>query len=141
MQNTNLACHQIKEKVATSRINRRALLFHSGSAVMASTATALAAEPRRDRVASDKLRALIEEHTAAYAAFGEAVYEIGGSSRDYAKAGREEERALLAICAYPAISEGDRLAKAGYLLEIEARGEFDLPEHMQALLRSTMFKT
>ena len=64
-----------------------------------------------------------------------------GSSRDYERASREEERALLAICAYPAVSEGDCLVKACYLLEIEARGELDLPEHMQALLRSTMSKT
>lgn len=52
----------------------------------------------------------------AYAAFGEAAHEMGGSSRDYDRAGREEERALLAVCAYPAVGEGDRLAKARYLL-------------------------
>ncbi len=76
----------------------------------------------------------------SYAAIGKAVREMGGGSRDYDQASREEERALLAICAYPAVREVDRLAKAGYLLEIEARGELDLPEHMQALLRSTMSK-
>lgn len=77
---------------------------------------------------------------AAYAAFGEAVQEVGGARRGYERASREEEMALLAICAYPAVAEGDRLAKARYLLEVEARGELDLPEHMQALLRSTMWK-
>ena len=62
----------------------------------------------------------------AYAAFGKAIHE--------------EERALLAICAYPAVTEDDRLAKARYLFEIEARGELDLPEHLQALLHSAMWK-
>ncbi|WP_245468216.1 hypothetical protein [Mesorhizobium sp. M1D.F.Ca.ET.043.01.1.1] len=76
----------------------------------------------------------------AYAEFGKAVHERGGSIRDYDRASRAEEKALLAICAYSAVREGDRWAKARYLLEIEARGELDLAEHMQALLRSTMWK-
>ncbi|WP_292447411.1 hypothetical protein [Mesorhizobium sp.] len=63
-----------------------------------------------------------------------------GGRRDHDSASRAEERALLAICAYPAVREADRLTKARYLLEIEARGELDLAEHMQALLRSTMWK-
>lgn len=83
------------------------------------------------------MRELIEAHRAAYAAFGKALHEIGGDSDG---ASREEERALLAICGYVAVEEGDRLAKAQYLLEIEARGELDLAEHMQAVLRSTMWK-
>jgi hypothetical protein len=65
---------------------------------------------------------------------------MGGSSRDQARASRTEEKALLAVCAYPANSEYDRLAKANYLLEIETRGELDLPAHMQALLRSMAAK-
>ncbi|TIS63391.1 MAG: hypothetical protein E5W93_03720 [Mesorhizobium sp.] len=124
-------------------MNRRVLLFHSGSAVVASTvaATALAMEPpRQEREPPNELRARIEEHRTAYAAFVKAVHQRGGGSRRQDRAGREEEKALLAICAYPAVREGDRLAKARYLLEIEARGELDLPEHMQALLRSTMWK-
>lgn len=128
---------------ATSRINRRALLLHSGSAVVASTvaATALGTEPPgRDRGPVDSLRALIEAHKIAYAAFGKALHEIGGGRGDSARASREEERALLAICGYVAVEEGDRLAKARYLLEIEARGELDLAQHMQAVLRSTMWK-
>lgn len=116
------------------------MLFHTGSAVFVwpAPATALAAEPRRDRVASDKLRALIEAHATAYAAFGNAIHEKGGGSCDKDTASRLEERALLAVCAYPAVSDGDRMAKAGYLLEIEARGELDLSEQIQVLLRSTM---
>ena len=86
------------------------------------------------------MRTLTEAHKTAYAALGKAVHKMGGSRRDYDRAGRAEELALLAICAYPAVSEGDRLAKARYLLEIEERGELDLPEHIQALLRSTMWK-
>ncbi|TPN02168.1 hypothetical protein FJ977_01790 [Mesorhizobium sp. B2-1-3A] len=125
---------------ATSGINRRALLFHSGSAAVASTvaATARGTEaPGRDQEPSDRLRELIEAHRTAYAAFGKALHGIGGDSD---RASREEERALLAICGYAAVEEGDRLAKARYLLDIEARGELDLPEHMQAVLRSTMWK-
>ena len=127
--------------LTTSRINRRALLFHSSSAVVASTVSATAlAGPRLGREPSSELQVLIDAHNAAYVAFGRAVHEKGSSSRDYDGASRAEERALLAICAYPAVGEGDRLAKARYLLEIEGRGELDLPEHMQALLRSTMWK-
>ncbi|MER8855632.1 hypothetical protein NKH94_29315 [Mesorhizobium australicum] len=128
---------------AMTRINRRALLLHSGSAVVASsmTATALGAKPpSRDQEPSSYLRALIEVHKAAYAEFGKALHEIGGGSCDPARASREEERVLLAICGYPAVGEADRLAKARYLLEIEARGELDLAEHMRAVLQSTMLK-
>jgi hypothetical protein len=126
-----------------SRINRRALLLSSGSAVIASTiaATAHAGEPRRrDRESSRDLRALIKAHKATYAAFGKAIQERDGSNREHDRASRAEERALLAVCAYPAVREGDRRAKARYLLRIEGRGELDLAEHMQALLRSTMWK-
>ncbi|MER9651429.1 hypothetical protein [Mesorhizobium sp. M0199] len=126
-----------------SRINRRALLLNAGSAVIASTvaASAFATEPRRrDREPSRDLRALIKAHKAAYAAFGKAIHEMDGCIRDHDRASQTEERALLAVCAYPAVSEGDRRAKARYLLKIEARGELDLAEHVQALLRSTMWK-
>ena len=100
-------------EVTTTRINRRAVL-HSGAAFFASTlaATACSTEgPRRDRVPPDKLQVLIEAHMTAYAAFGKAIHEMGASSRDHDKASREEERVLLAICAHPAVSGGDRLAK------------------------------
>lgn len=110
------------------------MLFHSGSAVVASTvaATALGTEPPgRDPEPSNKLQTLIEVHKTAYASFGEALHETGGSSRDRVRASQKEERALLATCDYPAVEEADRLAKARYLLEIEARGELDLAEHMQ----------
>ncbi|WP_245271917.1 hypothetical protein [Mesorhizobium sp. LNJC391B00] len=108
-----------------SRINRRALLLHSGSAVVASTvaATAFNTEPPgRDQEPSNNLRALIEAHKAAYAAFGKALHDIGGGSSGSDRASLEEERALLAICGYAAVTERDRLTKARYLLEIEARG-------------------
>lgn len=125
-----------------SRINRRALLFNSGSAVIASTmgTTALATDAlRRDRGLSRDLQALIKVHKAKYAAFAKAIHELDGSNRDHDRASRAEERALLAVCAYPAVSEFDRRAKARYLLKIEARGELDLTEHMQTLLRSMMW--
>jgi len=119
------------------------LLFHSDSAVVASTvaATALGTElPGQDPEPSNKLRTLIKVHKTAYASFGEALDETGGISRDRARASGEEERALIAICGYVAVGEGDRLAKARHLLEIEARGELDLAEQMQVVLRSTMWK-
>jgi hypothetical protein len=128
---------------ATSRINRRALLFHSGSAVVASTVatTALGTGPSgQDPEPSNKLRTLIDVHKTAYSSFGVALHDTGGGRSASARASREEESALLAICSYAAVTEGDRLAKAQYLLEIEARGELDLAEHMQAVLRSTMWK-
>ncbi|WP_258583316.1 hypothetical protein [Mesorhizobium sp. AR02] len=117
------------------------MLLHSGSAVVASsvTAAALGTEPPgQDQGPPSNLRALIEAHKIAYAEFCKALHEIGGGRGDSARASREEERALLAICGYVAVEEGDRLAKARYLLEIEARGELDLAEHTQAVLRSTM---
>ena len=42
------------------------------------------------------------------------------------------------MCSYPAIEEADCRVKARYLLAIEARGELDLEEHMQAVLRSML---
>lgn len=130
--------------ITTTRINRRALLAHSGAAVFGSTVAAKACateRARRNQAPTDELKALIEVHVTAYAAFGKVMHEMDGSSRDHDRASREEERALLAICAYPAVSGGDRLAKARYLLEIEVRGELDLPEHIRALLRSTILET
>lgn len=117
------------------------MLLRSGSAAIVSTVAtpALVAQPLgRDEQSPNGLDALIEAHKAAYAALGTAMRQIGCSSRD--QASRTEERALLAICAYPAIGERDRLAKARYLLEIEARGELDLPEHAKALLLSTTWR-
>lgn len=117
---------------ATARINRRALLFHTGSAVVASTvaATALGKEPPgQDPDPSTKLRTLIDEHKTAYSSFGEALHETGVGRIHSARASREEERALLAVCSYAAVGEGDRRAR-----------RTDLAEHMQAVLRSTMWK-
>ncbi|WP_292464523.1 hypothetical protein [Mesorhizobium sp.] len=68
------------------------------------------------------------------------MHGMVGGSGDTDRASREEERALLAVCGYPAVGEADRLAKARYLLEIEARGELDLAEHMQSILLSTMWR-
>ncbi len=128
---------------ATSKISRRALLLHTGSAVVASTVVVAAhgTKPEgRDQAPSNNLRALIEAHKTAYAAFGKALHDVGGGSSGSDRASREEETALVAICSHAAVGEGDRLAKARYLLEIEARGELDLAEHMQAVLRSMMWK-
>jgi hypothetical protein len=138
-------CDEVKRRgeFTMFRISRRAWLLNSGSAVIASTvaATALATEPlRRDRGLSRDLQALIKAHKATYATFAKAIHEMDGSDRGHDRASRAEERALVAVCAYPAISECDRRAKARYLLKIEARGELDLAEHMQTILRSTMWR-
>ncbi|RWB69752.1 hypothetical protein [Mesorhizobium sp.] len=122
-----------RAEFTTFKISSRALLFRSSNAVVASTVASVASEPsRRDQGPSGDLQALIETHKKTYA--------VPASGRDYDRASRAEEEALLAICAHPAVRKGDRFAKARYPLEIEARGELDLPEHMQALLRSAMWK-
>lgn len=85
-----------------------------------------------------ELVSLIEAHKSAYFALRKTVDEISGCGPHFDNACRSEEEALLAICAYPATTKGDRLTKARYLLHIEARGELDLPQHMRAILRSTI---
>jgi len=122
------------------RISRRALMLGPAGAVFASTfaATAHGSGPQRGNLEpSQQLQKLIGAHEATYAAFGQAIRDPRGLGQ---RASRAEEKALLAICAYPAISEGDRHAKATYLLKVESRGELDLAEHVQALLRSTMWQ-
>ena len=86
---------------------------------------------------SPELHKLIDAHKTAYAAFVEMIRAPGARSGSPAKASRIEEKALLAVCAFRARSEGDRRAKARYLLAIEARGELDLPQHIRAVLRAT----
>lgn len=125
----------------TSKINRRTLLLQSGGAVVATTVEVMAhGAPRRDKEPGAELTALIEAHKSSYVALCKTVAEIGGRGSVFEDACRTEETALVAICAYPATTEGDRWAKARYLLEIEARGELDLAQHMQSVLRSTMWK-
>jgi uncharacterized membrane protein len=86
---------------------------------------------------SPELRKLIDAHRTAYRAFVETIRVTGAGSGGPARAGQIEEKALLAVCAFRAQSQADRRAKARYLLEIEARGELDLPQHMRAVLRAT----
>src|SRR5262249_9056787 len=87
---------------------------------------------------SSELEALIAAHQVAYAALGKAIDAPKAPDRE--QANQTEEKALLAICAYPAINEEDRRAKATYLLDVEAGGEPDLSAHVQALRRSTIWK-
>ncbi|GLS28398.1 hypothetical protein SAMN04488498_11536 [Mesorhizobium albiziae] len=115
-------------------VSRRTILV--GSAVLGVTAvemgTAREQQPSRD------LSALIEAHGAAYTTFMQEIRKPRGTRNDHTASSRDEERALLAVCGFPAIGEADRRAKATYLLEIEARGELDLREHMQGILLSMM---
>lgn len=117
-----------------SRISRRNMLV--GSAVLGTAAV-------RPGIAGDQeparlLSTLIEAHKAAYATFMKAIRKPSGTRNYHAECGRDEENALLDVCGFPAISEADRRAKATYLLEIEARGELDLREYMQAVLFAMM---
>ncbi|RWH76846.1 MAG: hypothetical protein EOQ86_19655 [Mesorhizobium sp.] len=112
-------------------ITRRSVLALTGAAAVIDPASA-------DVRVSPKLQALIAEHEAAYAAFHHFVNRAASSRDDRAKADRKEQVALLAICSWPAISRGDRRAKAEYLLVVETRGELDLEEHMQAILHSML---
>jgi hypothetical protein len=134
---------QAQGELTMPRVNRRALLVSSGSAVIASTATGTAIagiSQRGNPEPTHELRALIEQHEVAYAAFGKSIGVADGNRHDHENASQAEEKALLAVCSYRAVSEGDRRTKAEYLLEVEARGELDLKEHMQAILRSTMWR-
>ena len=110
---------------STNPITRRAVLAAlplAGIVVAQPRCVASAAD------ASPELDARIEAHRAAYRAFVDRAVD--------SDLGHAEERALLAICAYPAVSQTERCRKVRYLLAIESRGELDLPEHMQAVLRS-----
>jgi hypothetical protein len=126
----------------TCTISRRKLFVNATGAAIAVTVggPALAEKPRTEKTKPNiDLAALIKAHKAAYAAFLDTVHR-SGERRDHAKANRAEERALLAVCSYPAIVLGDRRLKARYLLAIEARGELDLRQHMQAVLRSMLMR-
>lgn len=113
-------------------ITRRSLLALTGAA-------AVAVDPASaDLRTSSKLQALITAHEATYDAFHRVVHRAGSSRDDRERADAVEQEALLAVCSYPAINRGDRRAKANYLLAVEARGELDLQEHVQAILHSMM---
>ncbi|RWJ96999.1 hypothetical protein [Mesorhizobium sp.] len=112
-------------------ITRRTLLALTGAAVAVKPASA-------DVRTSSQLQALIAAHEAAYATFHRVVHRAGSGRDDRERADKVEQEALLAVCSYTAISRGDRRTKAEYLLTVEARGELDLPEHMQAVLHSMM---
>ncbi|RWL98937.1 hypothetical protein [Mesorhizobium sp.] len=112
-------------------ITRRTLLALTGAAVAVDPVSA-------DVRTLPQLQALIAAHEAAYAAFHRVVHRAGSSRDNRARADGLEQEALLAVCSYPAISVVDRRTKARYLLAVEARGELDLQEHMQAILHSMM---
>lgn len=112
-----------------SAITRRTFLALTAVAASVDPASAKAA-------ASQKLDLLIAVHQAAYAELHRVVHRVGSSTDDRDQADRAEQAALLAICSHPISCRDDGVAKARYLLAVEARGELDLPEHMQAILNS-----
>ena len=87
--------------------------------------------------AAPVLEALIKAHRAAYGHFVGAVHRDVGKPI-YESLSRAEERALLAICACPAVTQADRHCKVRYLLAVEKRGELDLPVISEAVLRSML---
>lgn len=109
-------------------ITRRTLLALTGAAV--------AVDPAGENT-SPKLQALIAAHQAAYADFHR-VHRMGSSRDQRSRADKIEQGALLAVCSYLVISRDDRRTKAKYLLTVEARGELDLEEHVQAILHSML---
>jgi hypothetical protein len=117
-----------------SRISRRKMLV--GSAVIGTTVAGIGIA--REREPSHEMSTLIETHIAAYATFMKAIRKPSGRHNDHAASSRAEEKALLAVCGFSAIDEADRRPKATYLLQVEARGELDLREHMQTVLLSMM---
>jgi formiminotetrahydrofolate cyclodeaminase len=117
-----------------SRISRRKMLI--GSAVLGTTVAGTGIA--REQEPSGDMSALIEAHEAAYAAFMSSIRKPDDDRNDHAARSQAEEKALLAVCGYPTVSEIDRRTKATYLLEIETRGELDLREHMRAVLLSMM---
>ncbi|WP_192180300.1 hypothetical protein [Mesorhizobium amorphae] len=108
--------------------------------LLALTAVASVVEPTfaEEEGISSELKALILTHETAYDALHRAVHRPGSSWHDRHRADRIEEQALLAICSFPATSRSDCRAKAGYLLTVEARGELDLEDHIQAILHAMM---
>jgi hypothetical protein len=57
-----------RKEITATRINRRALLAHSGAAVLGSSVTATAyagREARRDPVTTNKLQAMLEAYMTA----------------------------------------------------------------------------
>jgi hypothetical protein len=123
----------------STRTTRRRVLATIPAVTMAAAfamPTSGAVAQKQKLSASPELEALIEAHREAYRAFIGLLHGAADQSRPARAADRIEQEALLAVCAFPARSEGDRQIKARYLIEVEERGELDLPEHMQAVLRS-----
>lgn len=121
------------------RIDRRALLITSTSALIASAADGSVVTDAQDGAGPSRdLSDLISDHQSAYTSLCRAINETGHDAGEIARLNEGEEGALLAVCSYRPIYQRDRHAKASYLLEIEARGELDLPVHIQALLRSML---
>ena len=125
-----LALIQIARICGMPGVTRRTLL--------AFTAAASVVEPTfaEGEGASRELEARIATHETAYAALKKVYHEADSSRHDRQRADRIEQQALLAFCSFPATSRGDRRTKANYLLSVEAKGELDLQEHMQAILQS-----
>jgi hypothetical protein len=132
-----------ENRMAANTLTTRRKLLAAIPAAAVAAATAEAAFPATAgtpsvSTVSPELEAIIDAHRRAYGALVEAIRASGANDADTARANGDEEKALLAVCAFPARFEADRGAKARYLLEVEARGELDLPQHMRAVLAAMM---
>ncbi|MCV3240658.1 hypothetical protein [Mesorhizobium sp. ZC-5] len=117
-----------------SQISRRKMLI--GSVVLGTKL--VRSGMARQQEASVDLAMIIEAHRASYATFMEMMRKPHGLRNNHTASNQAEEKALLAVCGFPAVGDADRRVKATYLLQLEARGELDLREHMQAVLLSMM---
>jgi hypothetical protein len=131
-----------KRQLAT---NRRILSVHAFSrrSLLVNVAALTATTAVVERGSADvplpvELQALIVAHKAAYGELDRLIHQIGSGTNDRDRADRVEQEALLAICSYRAVGPLEQKTKAEYLLTVEARGELDLQEHMQALLHSML---
>lgn len=113
-------------------ITRRTLLAFTGATAAIGPASA------EGEGVSRILQALIVAHEEAYAHFHRVFRRPDSRRQDRERVDRIEQEALLAICAYSATSRADSRAKAEYLLALEARGELDREEHIQAILHSML---
>jgi hypothetical protein len=135
-------------------INRRSLLRGipaAGAVALATTLPAVveaaAAEPMTSPVVSLQMQAAIDAHVTAHITLCKTCDETDevalkrqptkAALRRHDRADKAERKALLDLCAYPALSAGDRRAKAQYLIAFEARNQL-FAEHALAILRSTM---
>lgn len=131
------------EAVSTTNLSRRTVLVSAAAlSVPSFTATAIASP--------SPLAGLIKAHKAAHITLDRACPAIDSvltgreptkaAWRHWNRACRADDRALVAVCSYPCMTDAERRMKARYLLDYERRNQLE-PEHTIALLRSMTGRT